>query len=183
MKNWKSRLAELLIHASTGCPAGYYGKNGRAGNTESVHRGNEHVYQYCAVFVLQSAAGTMALTYARSTALTEVDRGAGRISKELRFRLDPENTAQPDNTQGVWYGRSILGGKWKATRCCIRPFWQIWWAVRWNSPSMRLLILRHWLLWRWRRGYGGNAGMQRRITCGTVVGATMLLSGAGEKNQ
>lgn len=36
----------------------------------------------------------MALTYARSTALTEVDRVRwADIKKNLRFRLDPENTA------------------------------------------------------------------------------------------
>lgn len=54
--------------------------------------GNEYVYQYQVVFVLQSSWVMMVLIYVCLIVLIEVDRGCWvDIKKNLCFRLDLEN--------------------------------------------------------------------------------------------
>ncbi|ENZ1854950.1 DcrB-related protein [Salmonella enterica] len=94
MKKLEKQVKELRYTPAQVVRLGIDGKMEGLEIQSQFIRGNEHVYQYQAVFVLQSSRVMMALTYARSTALTEADRGRwADIKKNLRFRLDPENTA------------------------------------------------------------------------------------------
>ncbi|KDS05680.1 hypothetical protein SEEH4316_01207 [Salmonella enterica subsp. enterica serovar Heidelberg str. RI-11-014316] len=112
MKKLEKQVKELRYTPAQVVRLGIDGKMEGLEIQSQFIRGNEHVYQYQAVFVLQSSRVMMALTYARSTALTEADRGRwADIKKKSAFQVGPGKHGNRTITQGVWYGRSILGGK------------------------------------------------------------------------
>lgn len=111
MKKLEKQVKELRYTPAQVVRLGIDGKMEGLEIQSQFIRGNEHVYQYRAVFVLQSSRVMMALTYARSTALTEADRVRWADIKRICVSGWAGKHGNRTITQGVWYGRSILGGK------------------------------------------------------------------------
>ncbi|EEC0297124.1 DUF1795 domain-containing protein [Salmonella enterica subsp. enterica] len=93
MKKLEKQVKELRYTPAHVVRLGVDGKMEGLEIQSQFIRGNERVHQYQVAFVLQGSQVMMALTYARSTALTETDAIRWTdIKNNLRFRLDPENT-------------------------------------------------------------------------------------------
>lgn len=132
MKKLEKQVKELRYTPAQVVRLGIDGKMEGLEIQSQFIRGNEHVYQYQAVFVLQSSRVMMALTYARSTALTEADRVRwADIKKNLRFRLDPENTASGEAPYGV-------------TGTCTTRRAGGWRSTNWTRKESRITGRRFW---------------------------------------
>lgn len=180
MKKLEKQVKELRYTPAQVVRLGIDGKMEGLEIQSQFIRGNEHVYQYQAVFVLQSSRVMMALTYARSTALTEADRVRwADIKKNLRFRLDPENTASGEAPYGVTGTCTTRrAGGWRSTnwtrkesRITGRRFYgtQCGWrrSAGWGEASACISTATRGATSRWR-GWTGRRRAKRMRCCITI---------------